>query len=122
MIQLINNMPNNLVAFRASGEVTKEDYENVVVPEVDRLAEATDTLNFLLQLDTDIENFTVGAWIQDALIGLKNITKWNRAAIVTDSVRIIAVTNGFSYLVPGEFKGFKKDAFAEAVDWVSNKN
>jgi len=119
MIQIIENAPQHVVAFRASGEVTKEDYERVVVPEVDRLVTNTNELNFLLQLDTDLANFTAGAWMQDALVGLKNITKWHRAAIVTDSERIISVTNAFSYLVPGEFKGFTKAEYDEAVTWVS---
>jgi hypothetical protein len=119
MIQIIKEVPGNVAAFRAIGEVTKEDYENTVVPEVDRLVKATGELNFLLQLDTDIENFTAGAWMQDAWVGLKNIAKWHRAAIVTESDKIIAMTNGFSYLVPGEFKGFKKESLEEAVKWVS---
>lgn len=119
MIQLIDNVPGNVAAFRASGEVTQEDYQNVVIPEVDRHVKQDGELNFLLQLDTDVENFTMGAWMQDALVGLKNITKWHRAAIITDSDKIITVTNGFSFLVPGEFKGFKKEAFKEALDWVS---
>jgi hypothetical protein len=119
MIQLIENVPANVAAFRASGQVTKEDYENVVVPEVDRHVQQDHELNFLLQLDTDVENFTMGAWMQDALLGLKNITKWRRAAIVTDSDKIIKVTDGFSFLVPGEFKGFKKEDFGAAVNWVS---
>jgi stage II sporulation SpoAA-like protein len=119
MIQIIQDIPQNVAAFRASGEVTKNDYQNVLMPEVDRLVKERDELNFLLQLDTDVENFTAGAWMQDALVGLKNITKWHRAAIVTDSERVISVTNAFSYLVPGEFKGFKKAAYEEAVSWVS---
>ncbi len=120
MIQLMLNVPANIVAFRAAGEVTQEDFQNVVMPQVDRLVAREGELNFLLQLDTDLENFTAGAWVQDALLGLKNITKWHRAAIVTDSEKIIKFTNAFSYLIPGEFKGFKKNEFEAAVDWVSS--
>ena len=119
MIQIIKDAPSHVAAFRATGEVTKTDYETVVVPEVDRVVKQYDALNFLLELDTDVANFTAGAWMQDAWVGLKNITKWHRAAIVTDSDKIIAMTNAFSHLVPGEFKGFTKEAFDESVEWVS---
>jgi len=119
MIQRINNLPDNVAAFLASGEVTKEDYQNVVVPEVDSKVKQFDELNFLLQLDTDVSNFTAGAWMQDALVGLKNITKWHRAAIITDSEVIIKATAAFSFLIPGEFKGFKKSEFDTAVNWVA---
>jgi len=120
MIQILQEVPPNVAAFRASGTVTAEDYEQVVKPEVDRLVNQTDELNFLLELNTDVENFTMGAWLQDALVGLKNLTKWHRAAIVTDSEKIISATNAFSYLVPGEYKGFRKSNLREAVDWVSS--
>ena len=117
MIQQIDS-PVNVVAFRAAGEVTKEDYQNVMAPAVEKLVQEINEINFLFLIDTDIENFTAAAWMQDAWLGLKNLGKWNRAAIVTDSEKAISFTNGFSYMVPGEFKGFKKDAFEEAMKWV----
>lgn len=117
MIQKIDS-PVNVVAFRAAGEVTKEDYQSVMAPAVENLVQKINEINFLFLIDTEIENFTPAAWMQDALIGLKNLGKWNRAAIVTDSEKAISFTNGFSYMVPGEFKGFKKDAFDQAMNWV----
>ncbi|MCP2028292.1 hypothetical protein L1276_003462 [Flavobacterium sp. HSC-32F16] len=109
---------DNIVAFRALAEVTKEDFLTAVVPAVEHLVKQTNEINFLLVLDTDIKNFTAGAWLQDALLGLKHLGKWNRAAIVTDSEDIISFTNGFSYVVPGEFHGFKREAFNKALNWV----
>jgi hypothetical protein len=121
MIHLESHTPNNIAAFRATGEVTKEDYQNIVIPEVERVISEIGYINFLLYLDTDLDNFTAGAWVQDAMLGLKNIAKWNRAAIVTDSDTIIAFTNGFSFVVLGEFKGFKKNQYDEAITWVSEE-
>ncbi|MBD3583347.1 SpoIIAA family protein [Flavobacterium selenitireducens] len=120
MIQKINEVPANMVAFRASGEVTKEDFENVF-PEVEALVERTGKLNYLLELETSPSNFTMGAWLQDALLGIKNITKWNRAAIVSDSDAVRTFTDAFSKVMPGEFRGFPKEEFDHAVDWVSEK-
>ncbi|PAM91595.1 STAS/SEC14 domain-containing protein [Flavobacterium sp. IR1] len=109
---------DNIVAFRALAEVTKEDFLRVVVPAVEHLVKQINEINFLLVLDTDIKNFTAGAWLQDALLGLKHLGKWNRAAIITDSEEIITFTNGFSYVIPGEFRGFKKENFNKALNWV----
>ena len=117
MIQIIN-APDNVVAFRAMGEITKDDYKTVVEPAVQKLVDQINEINFLFLIDTEIENFTAAAWIQDAMLGLKNLGKWNRAAIVTDSENAISFTNGFSYIVPGEFRGYKKEAFNEALNWV----
>jgi stage II sporulation SpoAA-like protein len=120
MITILNDLPGNVAGFRASGEVTKDDYKTVVEPHVEELVSKTGELNFLLQLDTDVENFTMGAWLQDALLGIRNITKWHRAAIVTDSETIIKLTSAFSFLIPGEFKGFKKAEYAQAALWVAS--
>jgi len=121
MIEKLSNVPQNVAAFRAAGEVTKDDYTNVVVPQVSLLVENTGRLNFLLLLDTSVTNFTAGAWLQDAMLGLKQLTKWNRAAIVSDSEGVIKFTDIFSFVAPGEFKGFKKEEFDEAVLWVSEQ-
>lgn len=117
MIQVIN-APQNVVAFRALGEVTAEDYETIIAPAVKRLVEEINEINFLFLIDTELENFTARAWLEDAFIGFKNFGKWNRAAIVTDSERAISFTNAFSYVMPGEFRGFRKTAFHEALNWV----
>lgn len=109
---------DNIVAFRALAEVTKEDFQSVVVPAIEKLIKNIDEINFLLVLDTDIGNFSADVWLKDAMLGLKHLGKWNRAAIVTDSEEIITFANGFSYVVPGEFKGFKKLDFNKALNWV----
>jgi hypothetical protein len=121
MIQVLD-APENVVAFRALGEVTKDDYQSIMAPAVQKLVERINEINFLFLIDTDLENFTAAAWMQDAMIGLKNLGKWNRAAIVTDSERAITFTNGFSYFVPGEFRGYKKESYQEAMNWVQGND
>lgn len=45
MIQIID-APENVVAFRAVGEVTKEDYKTVIVPAVEKLVRQFNEINF----------------------------------------------------------------------------
>lgn len=118
MITQIQGLPQNMVGFRSEGEVTKEDFEPVKL-KVSELVERTGKLNYLLFLDNSPKDFTLGAWLQDALLGIQNITKWNRAAIVSDSEAVIKFTDGFSKVMPGEFKGFTKAEYDTAVSWVS---
>lgn len=110
-----------MVAFRATGEVTKEDFDQIVLPAVAELVQRTDKLNYLLVLDTPLKNFTLSAWIKDALLGLNNLTKWNRCAIVSDSDGINSFTNLFGKVMPGEFKGYKPEQLDEAINWVSEE-
>jgi hypothetical protein len=121
MMEQITNLPDGMIGFRASGEVTKEDYLNVVIPAVEQLVRITGTINFLLLLDTSVARFMPGAWLQDALIGLRRLTRWRRASIVADSEGVRNFTNLFSKLAPGEFKGFTREQLAIAIDWTSEK-
>lgn len=118
MIVQIPGLPKNMVGFRADGEVTKEDFEMVKV-QVSDLVEKTGKLNYLLFLDNSPADFTLGAWIQDALLGINHITKWNRAAIISDIEGVIKFTDAFSKVMPGEFRGYHKAEYDEAVQWVA---
>lgn len=122
MIAILNDAPENVAAFNATGEITREDFENLVIPHVKSKVEQFDELNYLLYLNTDLDNFTMGAWLHDALLGIKNITKWNRAAIVTDKEGVQNFTDIFSVLMPGEFKSFPKENLYNALYWCQNGN
>lgn len=120
MIEQIHNLPDNMVGFRSSGEVTQDDFK-LVNTKVTQLVEKTGKLNYLLYLENSPADFTFGAWIQDALLGIKNITKWNRAAIISDSETVDKFTSFFSKIMPGEFKVFHKNDLERAIDWTSEK-
>ncbi len=120
MIQQITELPENMVGFRASGEVTKDDFD-IVLKKVEEIVEKTGKLNYLLYLETSPANFTIGAWVKDGLLGVQNLTKWNRAAIVSDSEIVKKFTDVFSDIMPGEFRGFEMDDLQHAIDWTSEK-
>lgn len=122
MIQELKDTPNTMVGFVATHDVSKEDFDKVVLPAVDELVKRTDKLNYLFVLETPLRNFTIGAWMTDAMLGLNNINKWNRAAIVTDTEGVKSFTKLFSKVMPGEFKGFNQDELSEAIRWVGEQD
>ena len=121
MIHLIEHLPSGMVGFKATGKVTESDFTDLVIPKVKALVEKTGKLNYMLVLDTSVNNFTAGAWLKDALLGIKNLTKWNRAAIVSESEAIRKFTDVFSVLMPGEFKGFEMGELEQAIAWTAEK-
>lgn len=119
MIEIIKDLPPHISGFRATGKVTKNDYETVLMPEVDRLAKSYGKINFLLFLDTEVGNYTAGAWLDDALLGLKHITKWHRMAIVSNQDAVKKITDVLGHLIPGKSKGFKISELEDAKKWVA---
>lgn len=120
MIQELKNTPNTMVGFVATDDMTKEDFDKVVVPGVDELVKRTDKLNYLFVLETPLQNFTIGLWMTEAMCRLNNVDKWNRAAIVTD-VEVVKSLTEVSKEMLGEFRAFTRDELAEAIRWVGEQ-
>jgi hypothetical protein len=120
MITRINTAPENVVAFRATGEVNKEDYNTTVIPAVDALVKKQGDINFMLVLDTALSNFSIAALMKDLGVGLKHFTHWHKMAIISESKIINNFTDFFSYISPGEAKGFTHKEMNEAQLWVSS--
>lgn len=112
------DLPPTVVGFKASWDVTREVFDEVVIPCVQKHVEKMGQLNYLLVLNTSLRNFTMGAWFKDVMTGLKHLSKWKRAAIVTDSTAVKYFTGLFSVLVPGEFRSFTHDQLKKAIAWV----
>ena len=119
MLSLMENMPAYVAAFRATGEVDKDDYATILIPTLERVDKEHGHLHMLMVLETPVKNFTLGAWLQDALIGLKHFRGWKKVAIVTDESGVETFTDKFTSFIPGETKGFKLSELEQAKKWVA---
>lgn len=119
MLQLMNDVPANVVGVRAAGKVDKEDYEKVLLPAVERAAKQYGEINYLMVFETDISNFTYQAWMQDAKMSLKEFSKWNKIAIVSDQKIVERMSYVFNFLSPAEAKGFPMADLELAKNWVA---
>lgn len=122
MLSKIQNLPDHVFGVRASGEVTADDLKNTLLPGLEALTDKYKEIYYILVLETKVENFTAGAWYQDMVAGLKHLTAWKKMAIVTDQKSVENFTDAFSYVTPGEAKGFSLDELDEAITWVSLKS
>lgn len=119
MLQLMKDLPQHVVGVRAVGNVNKEDYEQTLVPAIEKAANEFKEINLLMVLETDITNFTYGAWMQDAKVSLKHYAKWYKVAIVTDQKAIEKISQYLSFLTPAEVKGFPVSDVELAKAWVA---
>jgi SpoIIAA-like len=119
MIEIINDVRANVAAFLATGKIDKDDYDNVLIPALDTLVKKQGIINFMLVLDTSLDNFTMGAFAKDLSVGLKHFTRWHKMAIVSNSEAVNNFTDVFSYIAPGEAKGFIHAQMAQAKEWVA---
>jgi len=118
MLTEITGLPDNVFGVRATGEVDSEDIKNVLLPGLKRTAEKFDEIRYLLVLETDVKQFTAGAWVQDAKAGLQNFTKWKKIAVVTAEKGVEWFTDVFTVATPGTSKGFKPEELEQAKAWL----
>jgi hypothetical protein len=119
MLVEITGLPDHIFGVRATGEVTNVDLKDVLLPGLARTGDRFGEIRYLLVLDTEVKNFTAGAWIQDAKAGLVNYTKWKKIAIVSDEKSVEWFSNFFTFLTPGSSKGFKPNEIEEAKEWLA---
>ncbi|HEY6900433.1 MAG TPA: STAS/SEC14 domain-containing protein, partial [Puia sp.] len=119
MIEVIPDIPPNVAGFKATGDVTREDYEKVVFPEIRRHIAAYGHLNFVFYVDTPLKNFSPAAWVRDIWMSLRDLGRWHKVAIVSEKERIRQFTDTISFLLPGEYRGFPVQQLEEAIRWAS---
>jgi hypothetical protein len=121
MLTIMKGLPEHVLGVRAEGTVDGDDLKKVLLPALEAQAERFGMINYLLVLETDVDHFTAGAWWQDFKAGLSNFSKWNRIAVVTPQKSVERFTDVFTYMAPGQSRGFAADQLQEAIDWVSDK-
>jgi hypothetical protein len=119
MITQITSLGADTAAFNLTGNITKEDYDNIVFPAIKKITDSYPSLNMMLVINTDLGNFTAGAWMKDAMVGLNNLTKFKRVALVSDSAVVRGITATADKIVPGEYKTFAAKDLDSAKSWIS---
>jgi hypothetical protein len=119
MIEIIPGLPPHVAAFYASGKITGQDYDEIINPLVKKIYEEYVKINFLLVINTSLCDYSIGAWMKDAILGFVYFTEWKKIGIVSNKRGIKNFTDIFGKLVPGSAKGFLMEDIELAKDWVS---
>jgi hypothetical protein len=119
MIEQMKGMPAGALGFRAHGTVTADDYENVIVPDIEAAFALNKKLRMLYVLDADFDGFEARAMWDDAKLGLRHVNGWDRVAMVTDVAWLRAAAHALGVMVPGEFRLFGNDELEQARAWIA---
>jgi len=119
MITLYHDVPDKVAAFRASGEVTADDYEKVLIPAVEEKLSRHKKIGLLYHLGPDFTGFTAGAVWDDARIGSRHLASWDRIALVSDVPWIRHLVQVLRFVIPGTVRVYGNDELPDAKRWVS---
>ncbi|HEY1273529.1 MAG TPA: STAS/SEC14 domain-containing protein [Thermoleophilaceae bacterium] len=123
MIEPLPDMPEGTLGFRASGDVTREEYERVLLPPLREALERGDEVRLLFQMGPEFGRFTPGALMADTktglTLGLGHLRSWRRCALVTDVDWIRHTVELLGWMTPGELRLFGHDELDDAKAWVA---
>jgi hypothetical protein len=119
MVEKMEGFPQGALGFSAKGTVTRLDYEEVIIPAVEEALAKFHQVRFLYSLGGDFKEFEAAAMWEDAKIGLKHLTSWERVAVVTDVDWIRAAIKVFGFLLHGHIRIFPNGEIVEARAWIS---
>ena len=120
MIRQIGNMPIGTIGFEATGKVSQDDYEAVLVPAVQAAMEAG-RVRILYVLGDDFESYAPGAMWADTKLWAGNLKGWEKIAIATDIDWIENAIKAFRWMMPGKVRLFDDDEVDEAQLWLARE-
>lgn len=119
MIAQIEGLPPGTLGFRAHGQVTAEDYESIIVPDVEAAFALNRKLRLLYVTADDFTGFDPGAMWDDAKLGMRHFSGWDRVALVTDVAWLRGTAIAFSFAIPAQFRLFHGVDIDEAMHWIT---
>lgn len=119
VIELLKDFPDNVTALVCHGQVTKADYETVLIPDVTERLSRHDKVRIYYELASDFTGFDPGAMWDDTKLGLSHFLSWERLAMVTDIDWIKHSVKLFGFLMPAQLRVFPTTEAAAAREWIS---
>ena len=122
MVERLPDMPAGTLGFRVAGDVERDDYEDVLIPELRAALEGGGRLRTLYLVE-DLDEIEPGALWADAKLsvdlGARHHGAWERSAIVTDIEWMARATRLFAWMIPGEARVYPTSELHDAKAWVA---
>ena len=122
MIEQIQGLPKNVVGFKATGQITREDYAKVVIPAVQKAFEDDGNLNLFYEIDMGFTGVAFGAGWDDMSLGMNYLTRWDRVAFVSDIVWMVQMTKAIAFLMPSDVRTYSLEDKEKALAWVKGED
>jgi hypothetical protein len=119
MLETVTGLPDNVVAFTAKGRLTRRDYDEVLIPAVDKALQRHAKIRCYYELGTQFSGMDAGAAWEDFKLGIGHLTRWEKVAVVTDVEWIRHTMNAFRFLMPGEIRVFPTTEAVGARAWIA---
>ena len=119
MLRMIDGMPEGVLGFEATGNLTAQDYTQVLSPALAAATGDGDKIRIVLVFAGEFGGMEPGAVWQDFTMGIHDWNAWERIALVTDHAWMRDGLQMFAWAVPGEVKAYRVSEKDDAVAWAA---
>lgn len=119
MIEMLSGFPDNVLAVRAHGKLTADDYCKVLEPAVAGKMAAHKPLRFFFHLGVQYEGIAPGGVVEDARLGFSRWKDWGAIAIVTDAASVREIVGFFALFFHHPVQVFFDADYEKAKAWIS---
>ena len=119
MIEVIEGLPDNVLGFKAIGEVTGADYEDTLIPAVLAMSERLHHVRLLYVLGVEFTGIDAKAMVEDAMLGVSRYAAWERVAVVTGEAWLRLAVQALHLIMPGHLRLFSNQDLPQAQAWLS---
>ena len=119
MITMIDDLPDNVLGVEASGEITRDDYTQTLLPTIEQHREAFGKVRLLYILD-DQHDYTAGALWEDEKLFDRHPFSFEKVAVATNDKALRGLIKAVGWMIPGDVKLFTTDEIDQAKTWVSS--
>ena len=121
MLKIMNDLPDNVIGISAEGKITGKDYETILIPALEEKLKTNKKIRMLYHLGSTFTGFDLNAMLDDAKVGMKHLSAWEKIALVSDHETINSFAKFFGYLMTCEVRIFKNDELDKAKKWILEK-
>jgi SpoIIAA-like len=121
MLKIMNDFPDNVLGVSAEGKITGTDYETVLIPVLNEKFKTQKKIRMLYHLGSSFAGFGLTAMLDDAKMGMKHLSAWDRIALVSDHEMINTFAKFFGHMLSCELRIFKNAELDDAKKWVTEK-
>ncbi len=119
MIELLKGFPSNVVAIACHGNVSRQDYDDVLIPAVEKALQSHDKVRMLYEVAPDFTGYDAGAAWEDFKTGMEHFTKWDRIAVITDIDWMASAVKVFGVFLPSAVRVYPLADAAQARLWIT---
>lgn len=122
MIRTLDDLPEGVLGFQASGKLTAEDYTQVLGPALEAARAGSGEIRVLLEFTDEFDGLEPSAVWQDLKMGVQDWSAWKQIALVTDHRWMRDGLTMFAWAVPGDVKAWPASEREAALAWLGSES